>query len=161
MAEPETLVFVARNPIDGNLFIKECAEKFFSIIRLPVPSSLTLLRADNGKPYFEDNPVFVSFTHSGEISAAAVSLKPVGVDAEQKKDSCKFPELSERFCGEKLDGYSFFRRWLFAEAAFKALGGAVTEFLKLPIKNMTYFDFENYLIGVYSENGRVSLHFSH
>lgn len=150
MAEDKTCVFVALKSDNGNRFMEECAQIYVKTTGLSAPGKLTVLRDPKGKPYFPGNRIFVSYSHSAERAAAALSQKPVGVDMELKSGR-NFEELSKRFCGEQLGEEEFYRRWVFAEAAFKALGGAVTDFLKQEPRNIFYFESDNYLIGVYSE----------
>lgn len=92
-----------------------------------------ILSADNGKPYLSDSTFFISISHSGEMAAAAISEKPIGIDVERlRKIDFK---LIERVCTEREAEYikegddpefRFFEIWTAKEAYFKKQGTGIT-----------------------------------
>ena len=88
----------------------------------------------NGKPYFEGDPLYFSISHSKEICAAAISDRPVGVDAE----ACRadYPKtLIERCLSEREKAVfaggsdrDFTRLWCRKEAIVKLSGEGITGF---------------------------------
>lgn len=88
-----------------------------------------------GRPILLDppKPAFISVTHSGQVVAAALARRPVGIDAEQLPRAPHHPRLVPRVCSpaeiaalEKLAGderdRAFMRIWTRKEAYGKALG---------------------------------------
>ncbi len=77
-----------------------------------------ILRTAAGKPYLAGGP-FVSVTHTEGLSAVAVSPRPVGIDAEAKREisAALIARLTE---GERRE--DFFRLWTAKEAYIKLRG---------------------------------------
>jgi 4'-phosphopantetheinyl transferase len=61
-------------------------DKLYDLCSQYVTSSTPILRSENGKPYFEGNPVFFNISHSkfqdNEVAVIAISDLPIGVDVE-------------------------------------------------------------------------------
>ena len=81
-----------------------------------------------GKPFFVDNPVFFSLSHTKGLCAAAISDCPVGVDIEWCRDSYS-PRLIEKSLTEtervSYDG-DFTRIWCRKEAMVKMTGKGIS-----------------------------------
>lgn len=79
----------------------------------------------------EEN-IYVSFSHSSNMVACAVSDKPVGIDIERIRDvnqrtvlkSCTTEEANFLLLGKKED---FFKIWTLKEAYIKAVGGGFAD----------------------------------
>ncbi len=101
-----------------------------------------LCTAENGRPYIDKEALFVSITHCGELVAAAVSDKAVGIDAEIIKPVSRKliervavsseliyisggAELPERVL-DKETLTRFFEVWTAKEAYFKKEGTGIT-----------------------------------
>lgn len=101
--------------------------------------------AENGRPFLQDSPLFISISHSHRLVACAVDDKPVGIDIEKRKPI--HPKLIDRVCcpAEKeyvLNGSNppsdevadegiltrFYEIWTGKEAYFKAQGTGITDF---------------------------------
>jgi len=89
----------------------------------------------SGRPILLDppKPAFISLTHSGQVVAAALARRPVGIDAEQLPRAPHHPRLVPRVCSpveiDALDRLApnerdeaFMRIWTRKEAYGKALG---------------------------------------
>ena len=119
--------------------------------------SLSLVRNDNGKPYFENSTISFSISHSQEYVACAVSDEScIGIDIEASNLNCeRARKIASRFFGEDeiadmTDNASGFRRvWTKKEAATKLLGITLGEYLKSEKNDMgnvksslNFFEFE-------------------
>lgn len=107
-----------------------------------------ILRTENGKPYFEDCPLFFSISHSEDTALIAVCDDPIGVDTEliQKRN---FDAIKKRFSEREQDEIGtdtlrFLRNWTVKEAFIKMLGGTLAE----DLKRLEYFDGTLYLDGI-------------
>ncbi|MBQ6240521.1 MAG: 4'-phosphopantetheinyl transferase superfamily protein [Firmicutes bacterium] len=92
------------------------------------PPLLQVAFEENGKPYFVENPVYFSISHSHGVCAAAVADRPVGVDVERIRDSYN-PRLVERSLTDaekKAYEGDFTRIWSRKEAVGKMTGKGIT-----------------------------------
>lgn len=116
--------------------------------------SINLLRAESGKPYIENNPAYISISHSGDFVAAAVSHKPIGIDIEVIKE--KDLEFTKKiFCDSDLEFINnsedkltaFYKIWTAKEAYLKAYSKTFAEVKATPYTTLspTHY-FENGLI---------------
>ena len=69
---------------------------------------------ESGKPYIENDPIFISLSHSGDYAVCAVSDSPIGVDIEQEREFSQ--KIKERFAKSVLE-------WTKKEAKGKLTGG--------------------------------------
>ena len=94
---------------------------------------MQVLYTENGKPYFEGDPIFFSLSHTRGIAVCAISDAPIGVDIEEirpkKIESLK--RIAARMFNEKenkyLDAYNyelsaFYEIWVRKEAMVKRSG---------------------------------------
>jgi phosphopantetheine--protein transferase-like protein len=94
---------------------------------------LRVLYTENGKPYFEGNPLYFSLSHTEGIAVCAISDAPVGVDIERirakKIESIK--RIAARLFNEKENKYldlynydlsAFYEIWVRKEAMVKRTG---------------------------------------
>ena len=107
-----------------------------------------ILSEDNGKPYLSDSSFFVSISHSGEMAAAVISEKPVGIDIEKTRQIDL--RILDRVCTEREADYvkcdkdseiRFFEVWTAKEAYFKKQGTGITNF-----KSVEIFDLKREFI---------------
>ena len=75
-------------------------------------------RTENGKPYFEGDPVFFSVSHTGETALIAVCDRAVGVDAEIIKQR-DFNAILKRFTAREQVEIA-----LYKDARRNACGGS-------------------------------------
>lgn len=70
-----------RTKADGSWepFLKEILRRDYGIDRV------SIARDEFGKPFLEGREMFFNISHSGDLLAAAVSKKPVGVDIERMR----------------------------------------------------------------------------
>lgn len=107
---------------------------------------LTYCYGDNGKPYFENIPLFFNISHSGEYVLCAVSSREVGADI-QKIQSADVMKLAKRFFSEpeccalercesdRERQRLFFGLWSRKEAYGKLTGEGITAALGLDMRN--------------------------
>ena len=102
-----------------------------------------------GKPYFENIPLFFSLSHSGECVCLAVSEREIGADLQEIKQT-NWEKLSERFYAEEEKQFlrslcekdlekakeEFFRLWCLKEAYGKWSGEGVTPYLGVSLDKM-------------------------
>lgn len=104
-----------------------------------------LLYKENGCPYFKDQKLYVSLSHSGDVAFCAVSENPVGVDVEKIRSISD--SLIKRVCVDEEKAYvladfepddvknisdevvkkRFFEIWTAKEAYFKMKGSGITD----------------------------------
>lgn len=113
---------------------------------LTEPLPLSYRYGDNGKPYYEDIPLFFNISHSGEYVLCAVSSREVGADI-QKIQSADLMKLTKRFFSEpecraleccesdREQQGLFFGLWSRKEAYGKLTGEGVTAALGLDMRN--------------------------
>ena len=101
---------------------------------------------EQGKPYFENIPLYFSLSHSGSVVMLAVSEREIGADLQEMKKT-NWEKLSERFyAGEEKERLhrlfeknparareEFFRLWCLKEAYGKWSGEGVTPYLAIPL----------------------------
>ena len=111
-------------------------------------TSCEIKRTENGKPYFEGNPLFFSITHSDDSALIATCDRPIGVDMELirlRNFDATLKRFSERERDEiGADTLKFLKNWTAKEAYIKMLGGTLAE----DLKRLEYFDGELYCDGI-------------
>lgn len=94
---------------------------------------LTYRYGQNGKPYFEDIPLYFSISHSGDYVLLAVSGQEIGADIQKMRDF-QVEKLASRFFApeesEQKDEAGFFRLWVRKEAWGKLTGQGVFRVLE-------------------------------
>ena len=89
-----------------------------------------ILVTERGKPYFQDNPVHFSISHTKKHVFCVLSDRPVGIDAEEVSRDIR-PELAEKIlsASEKTQyeqaenrKEALLRFWVLKEAAAKCTG---------------------------------------
>lgn len=102
-----------------------------------------ILFTDNGKPYFKNDNIHFSISHSNDLSVCALSDKEIGVDTEKIK--AFNPKLIDRICLDEEKQYignsseRFFQIWTAKEAYSKLTGLGLSIGLKnieVDIKNL-------------------------
>lgn len=127
----------------------------FCAIKGQKPLSVEVKRRD-GQPFLADGEgkriLFVSVTHSGEITACALSEQPVGIDI-QKRKKIDFAAVSARFFSKQTeDEKEFYRLFCAAEARYKADGGSFFAAMKKGTEGVrTYELFPGYAFAVKGE----------
>lgn len=93
----------------------------------PMPQ---ILVTDRGKPYFQDDPVYFSISHTKKHAFCVLSDKPVGIDAEETDRDIrlalaeKILSASEKARYEKAQNKkeALLSFWVLKEAAAKCTG---------------------------------------
>ena len=104
--------------------------------RLNFPS-MEVQYTDNGKPYFDGNPVYFSFSHSGGVVVCALADTLIGVDVEvirpKKIDSIKriatrmfTMQEQKQLMEHNYDVNVFYEIWVRKEALVKRSGVGIT-----------------------------------
>ena len=89
-----------------------------------------ILVTERGKPYFQDNPVHFSISHTKKHVFCVLSDRPVGIDAEECDRVVKpalakkilSPEEAARYARETDPRTALLRLWVLKEAQVKATG---------------------------------------
>ncbi|HAE89250.1 MAG TPA: hypothetical protein DCG79_05255 [Clostridiales bacterium] len=116
-------------------------------------------RNEQGKPYIPDSPYFISFSHKGEVSVAAISDHEVGVDIENVTAPRNITRLSRLFDDSEVPEslYDFYRLWTAKEAMGKYNGTGINlAVLKQKTVDVRHLDYGDYIIGVVGK-GDISL----
>jgi 4'-phosphopantetheinyl transferase len=95
------------------------------LIRNAVGADARISKKENGMPYLENYPFFISISHSKNMALAGISEKPIGVDIEVIRDFDK--RLIPRFFTESEQDFircdeDFFKVWTVKEAYLKLTG---------------------------------------
>lgn len=118
-----------------------------------------ILKTDNGKPYIEGDPFFISLSHSENLCTFAISPINVGIDTEIIRDANFNAVLSSFSAQERKEikcPRDFFMHWTAREAYVKFCGEKIWDLLKklsftggrlylsgLPVPQKISFCFEN------------------
>lgn len=114
------------------------------------------VKRENGKPFLADaegeRTLFASLSHSGEITACALSERPVGIDMQERK-KIDFAAVSARFFSKQTeDEKEFYSLFCAAEARYKADGGSFFAAMKKGTEGVrTYELFPGYAFAVKGE----------
>lgn len=138
----------------SDAFILKAYASFCAIKgKKPLPVEV---KRENGKPFLADaegrKTLFASLSHSGEITACALSEKPVGIDIQERK-KIDFAAVSARFFPKKTeDEKEFYRLFCSAEARYKADGGSFFAAMKKGTEGVRIYDlFQGYTFAVKGE----------
>lgn len=108
-----------------------------------------ILRSDSGKPYFENAPLSLSLSHSGNVSVAAVCDDKecdIGIDIEIISPRKNLLELAKRFFSpEEMSEFtdnnsserSFFNIWTKKEAYAKMTGEGLSSVINSNRNNVS------------------------
>lgn len=132
-----------------------------------------ILKGFNGKPYFEDCPLFFNISHTDTMVAAAVGFAPVGIDCEKVRKMN--PKVIERVCspdefvgisalkGEESD-MEFIRLWTYKEAWAKLTGEGLSRSVRDDVKKLMQHrnvfavskEFDSIMLTAMEENGTAA-----
>ena len=113
---------------------------------------------ERGKPIIFDNEnIYLSITHSGDMVGCAISKKPIGIDIEKKRDvSIK---IINRVCTPLEQKYlienpiNFFRVWTAKVAFYKASHKSFSDIIKCSFSDGVDFTYDkSYIILHTGEN---------
>ena len=116
-------------------------------------------RNEQGKPYIPDSPYYISFSHKGDVSVAAISDREVGVDIENVTAPRNITRLSRLFDDSEVPEslYDFYRLWTAKEAMGKYNGTGINlAVLKQKAVDVRHLDYGDYIIGIVGK-GDISL----
>ena len=124
----------------GYMLVENLYCEAFSTIKCP-----PILFTQKGKPYFENNPVYFSVSHSGNLIVCALNETEIGIDIEEITEFN--PNLIDRVCSITEKEYigasksKFFEIWTAKEAYSKLCGLGIP----MGMKNINV-DFKNSLV---------------
>lgn len=86
--------------------------------------------SNSGKPYFEGDPVYFSISHTKRHAFCAVSIRPIGIDAEEKDRNIDLrlankilsPAERSRFDAAEDQRTALLKLWVLKEAQVKFTG---------------------------------------
>ena len=120
-------------------------ENVAKILNKPI-EEVVILREEKGKPYIEDNPLYISISHSGDFVAVAIDRAPMGIDIEEIKPVHK--KLKDRICTDSdlkyvlswdnktEENLKTLEIWTAKEAYFKKIGTGITNFKSISYKDI-------------------------
>lgn len=143
------LVTVSQNNIDSDTLISKSVQEYCRIFGLKFEPPI--IERPDGKPVIKNLPLFVSLSHSKNITVSAVSDNPVGIDIEYKSER-DYIAIAERFfevMPKDLD--EFYALWTAKEAYKKAADIPLINALKADCnKNIRWLNlFEDYSLTLY------------
>lgn len=117
----------------------------------------TVMRTDNGKPYFKDIPLHFSVSHSEKRVILAVSDRNIGADiqfiAPRNTDIANryFTEAECAYIGDDLA--RFYEIWTKKEAYGKWEGTGLSAALKVDVTNLVFYTENDgeYALAVYEK----------
>ncbi len=117
--------------------VRRAAEQYIREERLNLGTvSGTILRTENGKPYFKEVPIQFSVSHTGSLWVCLMDEDPVGVDIQQMR-KCRSEKIAGRYYTpdereymEAMGESGFFRIWTRKEAYVKFTGEGINESMK-------------------------------
>lgn len=119
--------------------VRKCLKDYAADKAIDLPDEISIIYAQNGKPYFPDiEQIHFSVSHSGDYWACVFERIPVGFDIEDlntKKNRFRLQDrIAKRyFTQEEYDyisknkGDSFFEIWVRKEAYLKYKGTGIKE----------------------------------
>ena len=115
-----------------------------------------LVSNESGRPIISNNEsIYLSLTHSGDMVGCAISEKPVGIDIEKKREVpiktinrvCTF---SEQKYLEK-NPMRFFKLWTAKEALYKASSERFSDIIKISFSDGEDFIYDKSNITLFFE----------
>ncbi|MBQ9081796.1 MAG: 4'-phosphopantetheinyl transferase superfamily protein [Clostridia bacterium] len=105
---------------DSHAFLFHVLETYHGVSEQP------LFYGEHKKPYFKDDPVFFSISHSGKLTAVAVSDTPVGLDVEDTERTGNYTAVFNRLAPEERAEITsfpdFLTHWTAKESYVKYCG---------------------------------------
>ena len=119
----------------GRYLIKNAAKKYYDI------KNTEIITNEKGKPYFKNNEIYFSISHSNNIVIACFDKTPCGIDLEfiKKRDLIK---LSKHYNVEFKTLDDFYKFWTIKEAEYKLNQKAKTIYTK---------QFKNFFLTIASD----------
>lgn len=96
----------------GRYLIKTIAEEQYGI------KDTEILTDEKGKPYFKNNDLYFSISHTSDIVMVCFDKHPCGIDIEQMKER-DFEKLGQYYKTEFNTREDFYKFWTLKEAAYK------------------------------------------
>ncbi|MCQ4637762.1 4'-phosphopantetheinyl transferase superfamily protein [Anaerovorax odorimutans] len=111
-----------------------------------------ILRAERGKPYFEEIPIEFSVSHTGSLWVCSMGAEAMGIDVQEIR-GCRREKIADRYYTADEREYvrangeaGFFQIWTRKEAYAKYTGDGFTESLRvfstLAGKDVEFIDFD-------------------
>ncbi|PTT75371.1 4'-phosphopantetheinyl transferase family protein, partial [Chryseobacterium sp. HMWF001] len=103
---------------------------------------INIIKGKNGEPFIENSPYYISISHSHQLLICALSLEPIGIDLEMKKE---IDEKCYRFINklyQHIIPIHNMNDWVQLEALVKLLQLRLDDAYKNEI-NIHSFFFEN------------------
>lgn len=154
-------LFYTARPVQSRAFLETVLSQYCGII------SPRIAQTQNGKPYLLDAPLCFNLSHSGEITAVAVSEFEVGLDI-QKREERNASAIQKRLTPAEQEE-DFFAVWTAKEAYVKLRGGTLAGMLSplefrggtlyengTPVNaHLLQFELEGCAASVFSQNDTV------
>ncbi len=119
-----------------------------------------VLRTDKNKPYFENNAVYFSLSHSKEYTAVAFCEEEIGIDLQEKR-ALKNDIAKRYFHPDEQkalkNGFDFYKIWTMKESFVKFTGTGIDEnFKSFSVFDLNYFTHSDLIpdhtLCVYTQN---------
>lgn len=126
-------LFYTTVPTNSRAFLERALRDFYGI------SAPQFSRNEHGKPFLTNTALRFNLSHSGSLTALAVSEQEVGLDVQERSRRA-FPALCRRLSPAEHEE-DFFTLWTAKEAYIKFKGGALAEMLaSLEFKNGVLYE---------------------
>ena len=149
---------------DTDVLILTSVEAFCNENNVP-PYNGRVFRTDMGKPYLENNCLYIGVTHTDNIVIVGISSENFGIDCEAKDRMSKNPEgVMKRFFAENEREYilkshnkdkAFIETWVKKEAYVKYTGEGISGLSRCDTTAMSGFEKiennKNLIIYIYKE----------
>lgn len=134
------VVFIENNDKSSGSTMRrviECAKRFVLLDfvrnkKIQIPTEESYLKGPHGKPFFSGSPIHFNVSHSGKYWVCAMSLKPVGIDIQQRIGGRNLRAVADRFFTTQeadylfSEGYeSFYDVWATKESYVKFTGTGI------------------------------------
>lgn len=129
-------LFFTTEPIDSRVFLERVLREHYAI---PAPR---IFQNKHGKPYLVGSPLFFNLSHSGSITAVAVSEQEVGLDIQLREKRDLSAVLRRLTPAERQK--DFYALWTAKEAYIKFKGESLAGLLSaLEYKGDTLYENGN------------------
>ena len=110
-------------------------KNYLPIIRKVLKNpKIIILKDNNGKPYIKDSNICISISHSGKLTAIAISDQNIGIDMELIRPY-DHKLLNHLNINSKLNDTNFFKEWTKREAFIKKYNLKLKDINQISINN--------------------------
>jgi len=143
-------LYTAENGAKEAHRLEKAAAAFFSAASLPPQK---VLKAPSGKPYFSEEDLFLSPSHSGELYAVAFAPFPIGLDVEKEETEKK--RVAEKYFSEEEKRFPFSLVWTAKEAVTKLTGEGLSAVRRVAVfsEEEAELDGKKYSLTTFTDKG--------